>query len=162
MKRSFVRFAIILIAALMLGLIYNNFHPRGIKTNLLFHSGLFTQKELTGTVHIISADSAFLLLAQPSVRFMDLRATEDYKLDHIPGTVHVAFDELLNGNFKEIPIGLEDKLIIYDQEGKMEQLHLAVITLQQAGYTDISILFGGYLNWLEKSFTIANGQIEGD
>jgi len=162
MKRSFVRFAIILIAALLLGLIYNNFHPRGIKTNLLFHSGLLIEKDLTGTVHIISADSAFLLLVQPSVKFLDIRATEDYQLDHIPGAVHVAFNELLNGTFKEIPIGPEGKLIIYDQDGKMEQLHLAVISLQQAGHADISILFGGYLSWLEKSFTIANGQIEGE
>jgi len=160
MKKSFIRIAIILIAALWLGLIYNNFHPRGIKPNLLFHSSLLIQKGLSATFHIISADSAFMLLDQPSVKFVDIRATEDYQLDHIPGADHVAFNQLLNGTFTGISVESGSKIIIYDQEGKMEQLDLAAISLRQAGYMDISILFGGYLGWLERSFTIENGQAE--
>jgi len=66
------------------------------------------------------------------------------------------------GPSKKFQSVAEGKLIIYDQDGKMEQLHLAVISLQQAGHADISILFGGYLSGWKKSFTIANGQIEGE
>jgi rhodanese-related sulfurtransferase len=160
MKRSFIRIAIILTTAVLLGLVYNQFYPKGIKINLLFHSSLLIPKDNTQTFYVISTDSATILHEQPAVTFLDIRPREDYQLDHIPGANHVDFNQLLNGTFKDFSIKPGDKIIIYDQEGKMEQLHLAAILLRQSGYTDIFILFGGYLKWLEKGFAIESGETE--
>lgn len=158
MKKSIVRFTIILITAFLLGLIYNQLHPNGIKSKLLFHSSFLTEKDFSNTVQIISADSAFVFFEKPSVKFLDIRVREDYQLDHIPGADHIAFNHLLNGSTAGISIRPGDKVIIYDQEGKMEQLGLAATSLRQAGYTDLFILFGGYLSWLEKGFIIESGE----
>lgn len=157
MKNPAIRIFLIIFTALLLGLMINLLHPKGISFRILFHPSLFLRQNLAGEYHIISADSALILLDQSMVEFLDIRTADDYHLDHIPGAHHLSFNHLLSGFTADIGIQSDVKVIIYDQEGEMEQLKLAAISLQQAGYRNIYLLFGGYLNWLQKGYSVEQG-----
>jgi rhodanese-related sulfurtransferase len=140
-----------------MGLIINQLHPKGISIKILFHPSLLLQQKLSDEFYIISTDSALILLDHSMAEFLDIRTSEDYQLDHISGAHHLSFNHLLSGSTEGINIQPAVKVIIYDQEGEMEKLRLAAISLQQTGYKNIYLLFGGYLNWLQKGYSIEQG-----
>jgi rhodanese-related sulfurtransferase len=157
MKKPGIRIIFIIFTALLLGLIINQLHPKGVSIKILFHPTLLLQQNLSGEFYVISADSALILLDHSLVEFLDIRTSDDYQLDHISGAHYLSFNHLLSGFTDGIGIQPAAKVIIYDQEGEMEQLGLAAISLQQAGYKNIYLLFGGYLNWLQKGYSIERG-----
>ncbi len=140
--------------SLVLGILVNQWHPRGIGIKNLLWNNFFGSEKTESAVQIISVDSAFALLKEPHTAFLDLRSLDDYQLDHIPGAIYVSRNELLRGTGKAFSIPKRDKIIIYDQEGDLNQLKLASQIFARVGFNQIFLLFGGYVQWLEKGMDI--------
>ncbi len=154
MKRLLFRLFFICLTALVIGLVYNQIYPNGIKWPML-------SPELTSSadhldITLISADSAFVLWNREEAMFLDIRSREDFALDHIKGAHNIPLEELVRGI---VPADLISgkKWIIYDEEGDMRNLQISARFLVSKGIHPAYILFGGFLNWLDRDYPIERG-----
>lgn len=150
MKSSILRLLIIILISLILGIIVNQWHPRGIGIKNLLGTFILGSKKAEAMVYIIPVDSVFTVLNKPGVTILDIRSLDDYQLDHIPGAIHVSRSDLLKGSGNAFSLPKDKKLIIYDQEGDMTQVKLIAQAFGREGFQHIFWLFGGYVSWLEK------------
>ncbi len=106
-------------------------------------------------IYYISVDSAYTLLKNPGIVFIDIRPADDYQFDHILGAVNLPMFKLIR---ESLPTGIvSDSLVIYDEAGNLEQLKLAAGLLAKSGAPSVSILIGGYLHWLEQNYPVESG-----
>ncbi len=151
--KTTLRIAIILWLALVAGLLYNHFHPRGVHWPILFHS-YYLHASDRPDVEVVSVDSALYLVENPEVFIIDVRIAQDFQLDHIPGAFHWNFQNLLNNPDRFAPGDGIKQVMIYDQEGDLEKLALAASTLHRNVSGKYYILFGGFLAWLDRGYPI--------
>ena len=147
-----IRSILILICSLLFGIIYNLLYPQGIHWRYLFHGSTINK----ASIGIILADSAHVLLADPHTLIIDTRAEEDYELDHLPGALNFHLETLVEkkDRFRTLDY---NNVIFYDQEGKIENLTFFISPLTFNTVSNIYILYGGFLAWLEKGYLVEEG-----
>jgi rhodanese-related sulfurtransferase len=152
--KSFYRIVAIFLFSFIIGLIYNQLVPAGIKWQLLVPLHLI---DTENDVAIISADSVFVLMQYRDVGFIDCRSTQDYELDHIIHAHNMTITKILSN---EILPNISEKeiWILYDNDGKTEELRIAANSLSRNGIKNLFILFGGYISWLEKNYPTELGE----
>ncbi|GAB4363871.1 MAG: hypothetical protein Kow0042_02030 [Calditrichia bacterium] len=150
------KIVIIFLLSLLSGLIYNQFHPRGIKFHTLLPPQFYLNEAIERQIKILSVDSAFVLLTQDNVLFVDLRTPADYAVDHIRGAKYMKEGNLLDD--EEMP---DDSsclvVVLYDEEGNLEKLKPVAARLIKEKKQPIYLLFGGYLEWLNKGYPVETG-----
>lgn len=146
------RISLIVASAFLLGFIINLLHPEGIHWKSFIPINLFDYAEKYVNVRMISADSAYALWKISGTKFIDIRISEEYELDHIKGAINISMDKV----FELDPHKLNDAVayVIYDQEGDSGELtlfarHFSILTKKT-----VYILFGGYFSWLGKQYPI--------
>jgi len=143
--------------SIVIGIVFNQFLPRGIPWYRLVRGSFSFQSSDTVPVEIISADSALVLLQEQKGQFIDLRVRDDYQLDHIPSSLNLPPDIVLSGKADQI-LPDSGRVILYDQEGDLETLRRAAGRLSSTRFQTIYLIFGGYLNWLEKGYPVKKGE----
>jgi rhodanese-related sulfurtransferase len=146
------RVSLIVTISLLVGLIFNFLHPKGINWKILIPLNIYERVENDSTVQIISADSAYVLWKIGETKFIDIRMSEEYELDHIKGAVNISIDKI--SELDPHQLSNATIYIIYDQEGDSGKLsrfarHFSLITKKT-----VFILFGGYFSWLGKQYPI--------
>jgi rhodanese-related sulfurtransferase len=153
-RHILLRMGAIILVSLIIGLVYNQFHPKGLHWQFLFSPALNTDRTQGNHFTVISADSALNLLNTDNVLFVDTRNPQDYKLDHISGSLNIPLDLFFTATSQ---IGLpRDKshIVLYDEEGDLEKLALAVSVIKSEQLESVSVLFGGYLAWLNMGLPV--------
>ena len=107
---------------------------------------------------VISAIALEPFITDPSVRIVDLRPIEEYRLRHLPNAVHLSWEKLQQTTenvpfsvlMEDIGVGDETYVVVYDdQSGRRAAILWAALRLH--GHPRVSILDGGWANWvLEK------------
>lgn len=150
--KSLLRLLVILVASFAIGFIYNQIYSEGIQWQFLFPASSSNDV----SVKIIAADSALILLQSGAAGFIDLRAIDDYNLDHIRGAVHYSLQEILRKEFRA-NLRRKKKWILYDARGDLENMRIAANSLGGKGAESVYILYGGFLAWLNKGYFTETG-----
>jgi rhodanese-related sulfurtransferase len=149
------RFLTIFLVSLLVGIIYNQLHPFGIHWRFLFPPATINSDEKQKKIKIISADSAYVLFLNKNVGFLDIRPPADFQIDHIEGAFNLPYRKIFEVRLKDSLS--HDKWVIYDQAVEMDKLNKVALLLIDQDFKKVSILFGGYLEWLEKQYPIEVG-----
>ncbi len=150
--KTIIRIFLIIIFTIVLGVLYNQYHPNGIRWQFLLPPSIFENPDNAKYINVITPDSAFILTQSETVGFLDVRASEDFELDHIKGAENIPIASIFDKEFFDELV--DTSYIVYDQDGEYQNLNLAAHTLINCGYRPVYILFGGYLSWLEKNYPI--------
>ncbi len=154
--KSAKRIFTILLLALGSGVLVNQLLPAGINWHFLLPSSITADDGAGYQIEVISPDSAFTFLSQKNFAFLDIRPAADYALDRIPQAVNVPYQDLFRRQ-KNIDWGAAENWIVYDQEGEMDLLERTAAYLAGQKGRHVLILYGGYLNWLNRSFPVERG-----
>ena len=137
-----IGFSILLLLGLILAFIpANTVHHKQASAQTLL-------KELEqGSVYVQADELAHWIIdKEPGFDVADIRSEKDYKNYHIPGSIHVPFEQL----------GEEDKLVLFDKSKTLiltsngnTKAGQAWILLKQLGFEDIFILAGGINHWVK-------------
>lgn len=106
-----------------------------------------------GDPPFIAMDVAQMEYSLKQALFVDARLPEEFKCGTIPGSVNVPFEQLPEGDIEEFIDSLlehtpKDKHLVIFCSGEECDLSLHLSrNLQQFGYTDLSIFFGGAREW---------------
>ncbi len=156
-RQSFLRISVIIIISLVLGFLYNQFHPKGLHWRFLFSTALSKNNSQKLNFTVISPDSAFVLMNRGDVIFIDSRQAEDFQLDHIKGAVNIPIDLFFTASDKINLPRHKTVILLYDEEGDVEKLALAVSAINTSQIKELYILYGGYLSWLNRGFPLEIG-----
>ncbi len=158
MKKTSFRIASIFIISLLAGFLFNQLHPSGISWRLLLTPVLSGNSLENSEATIMAAPASFDMWQRDSVILVDIRPDQEYELDHIPGAVHISLRQLKAGTFPEkSEWQAGKKILLYDQEGNMNDLKLAAALFTSRKFSDIYLLFGGYLAWLQEGYPVRSG-----
>lgn len=154
MYRTLKRILVTGCAALILGFLVNQAHPRGIGWRLLLLS--VDAQSRREAWNPISADSAFVHFMMRTAVFIDIRTGEEFELDHIPGARSVPFRDF----FRHPVIGQEREtvLVLYAFEPMSTRPRLVAQQLLKMGHPDVMFLRNGFSEWLERGFPTERGR----
>lgn len=101
-----------------------------------------------GEVKSITADEliAELKAKQDKVLVLDVRSDEEYAKGHVPGAVHVPYDQL-ESRMDEVKAQGADKVVVYCESGF--RAGKAEASLQEAGVENVYDLEGHMKGWRE-------------
>jgi len=154
-KNILVRIVCIGVLSLIIGLVINQIHLRGIPLRLLVFS--FKQDLLQKGWKPISTDSSFVHYLRGSAYFFDIRSREEYTLDHLKGGQSLPFYEFIN-NPKAFNLpDKESVIILYDFPQHSSKVPIMVQQLEHIGFKHVFFLRNGFSEWLEYSFPIEKG-----
>lgn len=150
-----LRIICIALISLIIGIMVNQIHPRGIPIRLLTFS-FMTDSRQEGWKPI-STDSSFVYYLKESAHFFDIRSLEQYSLDHIKNSHPLPFYQFINN---PIEFKLPEKnsvIILYDFQSHSSKAPVMIQQLEAMGYKNIFFLRNGYAEWLEYGFPIEQG-----
>ncbi len=155
-RNILIRIVCIIIVGLLLGLVINQVHPRGIRLPVLISSLVLNSSQQGWRP--ISADSSFVLYMQKSAHFFDIRSREQFKLDHLKGARSLPFYEfMIHPEDFDLP-EKESVIILYDFPPHSPKAPLMIRQLESRGYKEVFFLRNGYSQWLEYGFPIEKGE----
>lgn len=148
----FRRMMLLLILSLSAGFVVNQFYSEGIRWFLLkprIYSG-----ESIGSLQFISADSAFALHLHGEASFIDVRAGEDYEIDHIPGAISIPLLDYYKSPDMLQQLNKQVRYILYCFEPECREVNALAVEFIHNKFNNIAILHGGFSEWLEKGYPV--------
>lgn len=109
---------------------------------------------LSHDVPELSVDSAKHKLENSELTFLDARGRQEFEVSHIQGAHWVGYEDFSLNRVKEIP---KDKpIVVYCSIGKRSE----DITkkLRDAGYKDVSNLYGGIFEWVNRAYPVVKNE----
>lgn len=89
------------------------------------------------------------------VTLLDVRSNESFTKGHLPGAVNIPRRELKN-NLSEIP--KDNNVFVYCSDITCFASKKAMVTLLEAGYTNVRVVYGGFDGWKAKGFDVETGE----
>lgn len=87
--------------------------------------------------------SAEQLLEAPASRVLDVRSAEEFKAGHLPGAIHIPYDQI---GHRLDELGARDgQIVLYCRSGR--RASLAAQVLQAAGFQQLRHLAGDFPGW---------------
>lgn len=148
LKRSVLLFAV----SLMAGLAINQVHPQGVRWTLLRPLPPAAPGAHLGDV---SAGDAFLFSLEDKARFIDVRPREEYAIDHIPGALSLPLADYYRD---PAPIGQIDRkatVVLYCFDSQCSEARILAQELHDLGFQEVLVFTGGFSEWLENGFPVA-------
>jgi rhodanese-related sulfurtransferase len=106
----------------------------------------------------LSFNEALTKFDDPDVIFVDAREPVEYEAGHIKGAVLLPFDWLDDYWSDAVAQLSKDKEIVTYCSGAECELSLFLARyMRDEGYENISIFYGGWLQWMEEGAPIAKG-----
>lgn len=106
---------------------------------------------LSHTVPEITVQEA--VKQQSNALFLDAREQREFEVSHIPGAVHVGYDHF-DLNKLSLPADKTKPIIVYCSVGyRSEKI---AEKLMSAGYRQVSNLYGGIFEWVNRDFPVVN------
>jgi len=96
--------------------------------------------------HSVPEVSVSQVKGMKDVLLLDAREWNEYKVSHIRNAMHVGYDQFEPGILKSID--KNQKIVVYCSVGyRSEKISEK---LKQAGFTDVSNLYGGIFEWVNQ------------
>jgi len=152
MVSIFRRLMLLLILSLSAGFVVNQFYSEGIRWPLL-KPRIYSEKSID-SLQFISADSAFALHLFGEATFIDVRPGEEYEIDHIPGAISIPLSDYYKSPGMLQRLNKEERYILYCFEPECREVNALAVELIHNQFNNISILRGGFSEWLEKGFPV--------
>jgi rhodanese-related sulfurtransferase len=146
------RVFIIGLGSLFIGICVNQFLNQGIQWRLLLYTFFPSSEKIRWAP--ISIDSAFMLLRQEQTVFVDVRSSEDFAIDHIPGAISCPFLMYYSVSTFFARFDRNIRFVIYAFALGSEEAHRFASFLTREGFKDVMVLEGGFSEWLEKGFPV--------
>ncbi len=85
--------------------------------------------------------------------FLDAREPREYAVSHIAGAIHVGYDHF---DLEKLPKTLpkNQRLVVYCSVGYRSEK--VTEKLQKAGFTNVSNLYGGLFEWVNRGLPVVN------
>lgn len=99
-----------------------------------------------------------LMSQQNQFAVIDVRAKEHYDHKHIPGAVHLPFDDKFVDEARAVFPKMDTQIVCYDKHEDETEAQAASEALEAAGYTNVAHLTGGLMAWMEAGGMIESGQ----
>jgi rhodanese-related sulfurtransferase len=95
--------------------------------------------------------------------FLDAREDWEYREGHIPGAVHLPFDQAVTDPARLEALEADGRpMIVYCGGGECELSINLAWELIQAGHGPVTYFQGGYPEWVENGFPVAQGAGSGE
>ncbi len=113
------------------------------------------QNLLEGTVPVMKAQKLdSLKKSGTNIVLLDARRPNEYKVSHIEGARFIDYDDFKKSDVNDIP--KDAAVVVYCTAGyRSERIGEK---LQKMGYSNVSNLFGGLLDWKNNKFEVVNNQ----
>ena len=147
--------AVICIGALIVGIIVNEHHIRGIRWHILNLSLPWTVD--SGWTHV-TTDSAFIMFLDEAPTFVDVRAETDFRIDHVQGARSLPFEDDFARSRVPDNLPMNSPIILYHLERDATEPKLIARFLSQRNFSSIYVMHGGYIEWLDKGFPTESGE----
>tara|TARA_B100001029_G_scaffold74458_1_gene60826 strand:+ start:3381 stop:3803 length:423 start_codon:yes stop_codon:yes gene_type:complete len=103
----------------------------------------------------IDANELTRLINKENPYVFDLRSSSEFDAGSISGAVNIQVASLVKGN-SNFKANEEDTIILICKTGSNSSS--AAINLKKAGYTNVSILSGGIMGWVQGGMPLAKKQ----
>lgn len=150
--RTVLRIVVLGFGSLCLGILINQITHQGIRWHILVSSLPRFSRSIN--YNYISADSAYALFIAKRGRFFDIRSSDDFLLDHIPGACSVPYMEMLKRRDLLQHENRDTAVVCYGFNPEDKQVKRAADLLKQWGFPKVTILHGGFAEWIEMGFPV--------
>ncbi|NIW79694.1 MAG: hypothetical protein GWN16_09635 [Calditrichae bacterium] len=150
MRSIFHRSLLISILTLLIGFGINQFYSGGIRWGLLKPE--FGNHPNPASITYVDADSAFTLLMSGQADFVDVRPTEEYNIDHIPGAISMPLLNFYTSAAMLATLNKQHTYIVYCFEAKCPDAEKLASELANRGFSNIMIMYDGLSGWLERGY----------
>ncbi len=93
-----------------------------------------------------------LLASENGPQVIDVRSSEEYAAGHIPGALHIPFDEIAE---RIVEIDTPNGVALYCMVGP--RARKGEVALRAGGYTNVLHIQGGLSAWQESGLPVAQG-----
>ncbi len=156
-QRLAIRLVTVGLSTLILCVLINQFHGEGIRWKVLMVSLPLVSND--DGWQYASTDSCFAVHLQQSADFIDVRDSESFEIDHVPGAFSMPFQKLFDGPSTWEERDRETTLILYDELRHSKRARLAARYLSHMGFHHVVVLRGGYIEWLDRTFPVEAGEL---
>lgn len=112
-----------------------------------------------GDPPFITLDDAAAKYQIPGVIFIDARLPEDYAAGHIERAVNIPFDALDESWFAVIDsLNKTAPYVIYCSGGECESSLFLGRIMQERGFSEITVFFGGWQEWVDNQLPVTGGE----
>ena len=118
----------------------------------------FISSEKYPSISFITLPEAEDLFAQQAALFVDSREVEAYREGHIFGAVNIPYED--NGDTRLLTELLVPKvriLVVYCDGSECQSSVRLAKRLDEEGFTNIKVFFGGWEEWLREGLPITTG-----
>ncbi|WP_406665063.1 rhodanese-like domain-containing protein [Gallaecimonas sp. GXIMD1310] len=106
----------------------------------------------TSKVKAVSAQQAVFLMNQDNSVVVDIRASADFRKNHIAGAMNVSREQILKGDLKNLEKHKDDPIIVVCNVGQSAKV--AASQLDKAGYNAVYVLTGGMQGWQDAGMPV--------
>jgi rhodanese-related sulfurtransferase len=114
---------------------------------------VFYERKKGGTK--IDASELTRLINKEEPYVFDLRSSSEFDSGTVSGAVNIQSTDLVKGN-AQFKVKEEDKIILICKTGSNSST--AAGTLKKEGYTNVSVLAGGMMGWVQGGMPLAKKQ----
>lgn len=105
-----------------------------------------------GAMRTIDAAGLAAKLATGGARVIDVRGTSEWTKGHLPNATHVYLGELEQ---RTASSSRDDAIVVHCETGT--RASIAASLLMARGFSDVTVLNGGYVGWRKAGFPVATG-----
>ena len=151
MIKLVLRIIVIGFLSFSIGILWNLLYPQGIHPREL--EALFCRIK-SSDFQTVSVDSAIFMMFEEEVLFVDIRSSEDYRIDHIPQAISMPFRQYVR-NPSLIKTFLDGRpLVLYHFNPDCREVLYVGKLMKEQGVYDMMLLKEGFAGWIEAGMPV--------
>jgi len=114
-----------------------------------------------GDPPFVTLEDAVAMYQSQDMVFVDSRSPEDFQYGHIKGAINIPFDEL-DDTWEAFIDGLnpDDGYVVYCSGGECETSLFMGRYLNQRGFSNVFVFYGGWQEWEDNGLPIIGEEVE--
>lgn len=108
------------------------------------------------SIPYISVTETRMLQLNQEVILLDARETDEFKVSHLEGAIHIGHDKFSDENLKTGEYSKDKTIVVYCSVGiRSENIGEK---LKKLGYENVKNLYGGIFKWFDSDFPVVDEQ----
>ena len=160
LKNTVVQMGLIVVAAMIVGMVYNLFLESPLKLFGQYKPDLKEEfgEDLSVYYDELDAETLNALMETEMAVLVDARTADNYREGHIPGAVSLPMTEFEATYEKVAPFLSEEKsIVIYCIGGKCTDSALLARELHKKGHRELFVYKGGIEEWQARGYPVNQG-----
>lgn len=158
---------IIIVIGSTVGLVYNNFSPKGITLKGSWSSQMTSDSIVVPYSYqkddppAVSLDYAQMKFQSSRIIFLDARLPADFEAGHIKGAINFPYEEFEQYAPRIVPkLTSGEEIIAYCDGGECESSLLLARELRDLGYLNVKVFFGGWEEWKKAGLSVKTSPMD--